>query len=109
MSTIPFSENKLRFGKYKDKPIKDVPDDYLLWCVKNNALKGKLLYHTQLRLNLPRNKYAVTVTDSGNNKDGTYVVYAYNKTDAINTCERQYGIYNTSSMHGTEYDVKEIP
>ena len=31
------------FGKYRDEPIRELPDDYLDWILQNVELKGSLL------------------------------------------------------------------
>jgi len=105
--TTPFNDIKLKFGIHKGKYIKEVPDDYLKFLLSKNILKGKLLFHCQVRFNLPKNKYQVTVTDSIGS-DGIYIVEAYNKNNAINKCNKQFKIQNNQSYHGTEYSVELI-
>jgi uncharacterized protein (DUF3820 family) len=101
---IPYQDIKLKFGIYSKTPIKDVPDHYLKWLISKNILRGKLLFHCQIRFNLPKTKFQVTVEDSINT-DGKYIVEAYNGKDAIIQCQKQYKIQNTQSFHGTSYDV----
>lgn len=105
--TVPFGNIKLKFGIHKGKELKDIPDDYLRFLLSKDIVSGKLLFHCQVRFNLPKKTFSVTVTDSvGTN--GTYTVQAYNKKHAISVCRRENNIQNTQSYHGTEYDVVEI-
>lgn len=100
------ANHKLKWGKYKGKHLKDVPDDYLKWVLENtDILKGKILVYVKTKLNYPKNKYEVTVTDSVGT-DGTYIVEAYHPKQAIGRCKRQYNIQGSQSYHGTEFDVK---
>lgn len=105
--TVPFGNIKLKFGIHKGKELKDIPDDYLRFLLSKDIVSGKLLFHCQLRFNLPKKTFSVTVTDSVGT-DGTYTVQAYNKKHAISVCRRENNIQNTQSYHGTEYDVLEI-
>jgi hypothetical protein len=68
-------------------------------------LTGKLLFHCQVRFNLPKKTFTVTVEDAvvGN---GTYTVEAYNQKHAITICRRENNIQNTQSEHGTSYSVQ---
>lgn len=104
---LPFEDMKLKFGIHKGKPIKDVPDNYLKFLLSKNILKGKLLFHCQVRFGMERATYKVTVTDSVGT-DGTYIVKAYNTKNAINRCKKEYKIQGTQSYHGTEFDVEVI-
>lgn len=102
------TNHKLKWGKYKGKHLKDVPDDYLLWLINNtNTLKGKMLVYVKTRLNLPKDKYQVKIEDSVGT-DGTYVVEAYNKHQAKNVCIKQYKIQITQSFHGTTFVITKI-
>ena len=105
--TVPFGNIKLKFGIHKGKELKDIPDDYLRFLLSKDIVSGKLLFHCQVRFNLPKKTFSVTVTDSVGT-DGTYTVQAYNKKHAISVCRRENKIQNTQSYHGTEYDVVEI-
>lgn len=107
MKILPFDTMKLKFGMYKGKAIKDIPDTYLKFLLSKNILKGKLLFHCQIRFDLPKTKYQVEVTDSVGT-DGVYLVEAYNNRNAINQCQKQYNIINTQSYHGTEYSVTKL-
>ena len=103
------ANHKLKWGKYKGKHLKDVPDDYLQWILTNqpNIFKGKMLIYVKNKLNLPKNKYQITVEDSIGT-DGIYEVEAYTSNQAINTCKKQFKIQNTQSFHGTSYNIKLI-
>lgn len=105
--TVPFGNIKLKFGIHKGKELKDIPDDYLRFLLSKDIVSGKLLFHCQVRFNLPKKTFSVTVTDSVGT-DGTYTVQAYNKKHAISVCRKENNIQNTQSYHGTEYDVVEI-
>ena len=93
---------KLKFGKYKGTKLKNVPIDYLKWCVDNEVLKGKALLYAKQKLNYPKDKYQVTVEDSVN-ADGVYIIEAYDKRTAINICQKDNNIQNTQSFCGTSY------
>lgn len=103
------SNHKLRWGKYKGKHLKDVPNDYLQWILNNqpNIFKGKMLAYVKIRLGIPKDKYQVTVTDSIGT-DGTYVVEAYNKKQAMWQCMKEFNIKCTQSHHGTEFDIQKL-
>ncbi len=103
------SNYKLKWGKFKGVYLKDVPDDYLLWILNNKSdvFKGKMLVYIKTRLNLPKDNYQVKVEDSVGT-DGTYIVEAYNKYQAINICKRKHNIQITQSYHGTSFDVTKI-
>jgi len=102
------SNHKLKWGKYKGKHLKNVPDDYLLWVINNtNIFKGKMLVYVKTRLNLPKDNYQVKVEDSVGT-DGVYIVKAYNEHQAINVCKRQHKIQGTQSYHGTTYEATKI-
>jgi len=32
-------EGRMRFGRYKGKPFRDVPNDYLRWCIENTEFQ----------------------------------------------------------------------
>jgi hypothetical protein len=66
-------EIKLKIGKYKGKKLKDVPENYLRWCVDNKIFKGRAMFYAKQKLNYPKNKYQVTVEDSVNG-DGVYII-----------------------------------
>jgi uncharacterized protein (DUF3820 family) len=104
MIKLPFGDLKLKFGIHRGKQLQDIPDNYLLFLVNKGILKGKALFHCQVRFNLPKQTFIVTVSDAvtGN---GAYSVQAYNSTHAINECRRLHSIQNTQSYHGTEYSV----
>jgi len=104
---LPFETIKLNFGIYKGQEVKDVPDDYLKFLLSKKKISGKLLFYCQLRFNLQKKTFSVTVTDSVGT-DGTYTVQAYNKKHAMTLCRREHNIQNTQSEHGTEYDIIEI-
>lgn len=104
---IPFETKKISFGIHKGKLFKEIPDDYLKFLLSKGKAHGKLLYHCQIRFNLPKDTYQVKVTDSVGT-DGTYIVEAYNKQNAKNQCIKQYNIQCTQSYHGTEFDIKLI-
>lgn len=103
------ANHKLKWGKYKGKHLKDVPDDYFKWILQNKPgiFKGKILIYVKTKLNYPKTKYQVKVTDSVGT-DGVYIVEAYSKKQAINKCRKQYNIQLTQSYHGTEFDVKQL-
>ena len=98
---------KLKFGKYKGTMLKDVPDNYLRWCVDNQILKGRAMFYAKQKLNYPKDKYQVTVEDSVN-ADGVYIVEAYNDTNAMHICQRDNRIQNTQSFCGTSYSVVKL-
>jgi uncharacterized protein (DUF3820 family) len=86
------ANHKLRWGIHKGKHLKNVPDDYLKFLIeKTDILKGKMLVYTKTRLNYRKDKYQVKVTDSAHT-DGTYIVEAYNRKQAIGKCIRQHKI-----------------
>ncbi len=97
---LPFDMMKISFGIYRGKEVKDIPDDYLKFLLSKSILKGKLLFHCQVRFNLPKETFEVTVEDAavGN---GTYIVEAYNEKHAMSICRKDYNIQNTQSNHGT--------
>lgn len=46
------ANHKLKWGKYKGKHLKDIPDDYLKWVLENTDIfKGKMLVYVKTRLN----------------------------------------------------------
>lgn len=101
------SEIKLRFGKYKGRKIKDVPIDYLKWCVDKDVLRGKALFYAKIKTGHPKDKYKVTVKDSIGG-DGEYIVEAYNDNHAMSVCKRQNNIQCTQSFHGTIFSVNRL-
>lgn len=103
------SNHKLKWGMYKGKHLKDVPDDYLRWILNNkpDVFKGKMLVYVKTKLNLPKNKYQVKVEDSVGT-DGVYIVEAYHPKQAKGKCIRQYNIQITQSYHGTTFDITKI-
>jgi len=44
------NEIKLKFGKYKGTMLKNIPDNYLKWCVDRNILRGKAMFYAKKRL-----------------------------------------------------------
>lgn len=98
---------KLKFGRYKGVMLKDLPENYLRWCVDNGVFKGKTMFYAKQKLNYPKDKYQVTVQDSVNT-DGVYIVEAYNETNAMHICQRDNKIQNTQSFHGTVYSVVKL-
>lgn len=103
------ANHKLKWGKYKGKPLKEIPDNYLKWILNNKSdiFKGKILVYVKTKLNFPKEKYQVKVTDSLGT-DGIYIVEAYNKHQAMNKCIRQYNIQCTQSYHGTEFEINKL-
>lgn len=103
------ANHKLRWGKYKGKHLKDVPNSYLQWILdkKPDILKGKMLVYVKMKLGIPKDKYQVIVTDSVGT-DGAYVVEAYTKKQAMWQCTKQYNIICTQSYHGTEFDIQKL-
>lgn len=54
-----FSYTKFPWGKYRDKPIRDIPDNYLHWVIQtvNDELLAQILNHElNRRARLPRTK-----------------------------------------------------
>lgn len=98
---------RMQFGKYKGRDIEKVPDDYLKWCLKNNALRGKALTYAKRKLNQPKDKYRVTVEDAVVG-DGIYIVDAYSRKDAINMVMSENNIRCTQSYHGTSFCAVKI-
>lgn len=74
------SNIKLKFGRYKGKAIKDVPTEYLKWCIRMNVLRGRALRYAKYKTNYPTDTYKITTDGSA------YCVQAYDKHDA----SRQY-------------------
>ena len=101
------SEIKLKFGKYKGRMLKDVPNEYLEWCVINSVLKGKAMFYAKNKINYPKDKYEVTVEDAVVG-DGKYIVEAYNANHAINVCKRQNNIQITQSFCGTSFSTVKL-
>lgn len=104
---MPFDNIKLKFGKHKGKPIKDVPLEYLKWCVANEVLKGRAMFSAKIITNHPLDQYEVTVEDSVN-ADGTYKVMAHNKTHAISVCKWKHKIQVTQSFCGTTFSATKL-
>lgn len=92
------------FGKYRKSRIDTVPDSYLLWCLANNVLKGKMLLYAKIKLQLPKASYTVTVEDSVSS-DGKYIVDAYSVDHAYRVCRAKHKIQNTQSNCGTSYSA----
>lgn len=101
------SDIKLKFGKYKGCMLKDVPDNYLKWCIEKEVLRGKALLYAKQKTNYPKCKWEVTVEDSVGS-DGKYIVEAYNWKHATSVCQKQYGIQNTQSFCGTSYSATKL-
>lgn len=95
----------IKFGMHKGKAFINIPDDYLKWLINQGSLKGKLLAHCNVRFNLPKTKYRVTVTDSIG-CDGIYFVKAWDKKQAISICRNKYKIQCSQSEHGTNFLVE---
>jgi uncharacterized protein (DUF3820 family) len=100
-------ELKIKFGKYKGTKLKDIPDNYLNWCILNNILKGKQLVYAKTKLKYLKDKFKVIVEDSAGT-DGTYIVEAYYPRQAQDICRQQYKIRITQSFHGTSFDVTKL-
>ena len=99
---------KIRFGKYKGKTLKELPDDYLLYMVNNTTMfKGKVLAYIKEKLKLPKDKFEIEVKDSVNHKDGTYIVEAYNSDLAIKRCIKKNNIQISQSFDGTCFSYKK--
>lgn len=43
-------DSLMPFGKYKDKPLRDVPDGYLLYQYDANKLSGELKEYVENRI-----------------------------------------------------------
>ena len=104
---IPFGDIKLKIGIHKGKEIKSIPDNYLKFLISKNILKGKLLYHCQVRFNLPKDQFKVIVEDAVQG-DGEYTVEAYNTIDAINQCKRINNIQTSQSFCGTSFTTTKL-
>ena len=98
---------KIKFGKHKGTELKYLPDSYLEFLYKKGISKGKIKYYTQKRLNLPKDKYKVSVKDSIG-CDGDYFIEAYNSNNAINEVKKKYKIQCTQSYHGTEFNATKL-
>ena len=101
------SKIKLRFGKYQGKMLKDVPDNYLRWCVYQGILKGRAMLYAKQQLGWPKDRYKVVVEDAYIG-DGTYYVEAYDRKDAIRQCRKENDIKLTQSFCGTSFTVTKI-
>jgi len=102
-----FETIKLRFGKYKNKPIKNVPDSYIKWMIENSVAKGKLLIYCKTKLDYPKDTFKITVEDAVSG-DGVYFVDAYTNDDAIQKCKVINKIQVTQSYHGTSFTAEKI-
>ena len=97
----------LRFGKYKGKPIDDVPKAYLKWCVENNVLRGKQMIDAKEILDYPKKKYKVVIEGSLNG-NGIYYIYAHSKKQALNLVKKENRIKRTQDYRGITYTVTLI-
>lgn len=99
---------KLRFGKYKGKTLKEVPEDYLEWCINNKVLRGRAMDYALEKLGIVV-EYIIEVEGSTNDKDGIYTVKinSFRDTRAIQECKREFKIAITQSFHGTLFSVKD--
>ncbi len=44
-----YAYTKMRYGKYKGRFLKEIPDDYLIWAVKNwDDLASRAMFATEL-------------------------------------------------------------
>ena len=98
---------KMKFGKYKGFKLKDIPNNYLKFLYDKNISKGTLRYYTQIKLDLPKQKYIVEVKNSVSG-DGMYEVMAWTKKDAIREVRRKHSIQVTQSFDGTEFSVHVV-
>lgn len=39
---LKLAKAKMPFGKYKDRHLVDIPEEYLIWAFKKNIAKGEL-------------------------------------------------------------------
>jgi len=101
------SDIKLKFGKHKGTMLKDVPDNYLKWCVDKEVLKGKAMIYAKQKLNYPKDKYKVEVEDAVIG-GGTYYVEAYNSNDAIRQAKKENHIQITQSFCGTYFCATKL-
>ena len=92
----------IKFGRYKGTMLKDVPDNYLKWCIDKGILKGRAMLYAKQKLNYPKDKYKVEVEDAVTG-DGTYYVWAYNRNDAIRQAQKENHIQITQSFCGTSF------
>lgn len=102
---IPFGNIRFKFGKHKGLQLKDAPDDYLKFLMKKNILKGKMLFHCQVRFDVPKEEYKVIVTDAIVG-DGEYIIKAYNKRNALDICVAKNHIQ--CSQSGTYFDIIKL-
>lgn len=50
----PFDdETKMSFGKYKDKPLQDVPEEYLIWLLTDTDMAEKVRLFNYIKQDLP--------------------------------------------------------
>lgn len=101
------SDIKLKFGKHKGIMLKNVPDNYLKWCIDKNILKGRGMLYAKQKLKYPKDKYRVEVKDAVVG-DGTYYVDAYNKNDAIFNCKKENKIKVSQSFSGTSFCATKL-
>ncbi len=98
---------KLKFGRYKNNMLKDVPKEYLRWCLDNKLLKGRAMLYAKQKLSYPKDRYKIEVEGAviGN---GTYYVEAYNKETAITQLRKEVNIKSTQSFCGTSFKITEL-
>lgn len=101
------SDIKLRFGIHKGKMLKNVPKDYLRWCVNKDVLRGRAMAYAKKRLNYPKDRYRVVVEDAVVG-DGTYFVSAYTRCDVISTVRKENHIQITQSFCGTSFSATKV-
>lgn len=101
------SDIKLKFGKHKGIMLKNVPENYLEWCLDKNMLKGRAMLYAKQKLNYPKDKYKVEV-EGAVVGDGTYYVDAYNKNDAIKQVKKENHIQITQSFSGTSFCATKL-
>jgi uncharacterized protein (DUF3820 family) len=101
------SDIKLKFGKHKGAMLKDVPENYLKWCVDKEVLKGRAMLYAKQKLNYPKDKYKVEV-EGAVVGDGIYYVDAYNRDDAIRQVKKESQIQITQSFCGTSFCVTKL-
>ncbi len=101
------SDIKLKFGKHKGTMLKDVPDNYLKWCVDKEVLKGRAMLYAKQKLKYPKDRYKVEVEDAVIG-DGTYYVEAYNRDDAIRQAKKENHIQITQSFCGTSFCATKL-
>ena len=87
--------------------LKDVPDNYLKWCVDKEVLKGRAMLYAKQKLNYPKDKYKVEIEDAVIG-DGIYYVEAYNSNDAIRQVKKENHIQITQSFCGTSFCATKL-